>query len=284
MAEISDDTVHLAQLCGRDGELVLEFEQGDPGQCLGVARELGFARGLDVTEGFCSALQRGERAGRPEDRCEGERRGEARVLVARRREHFGEPCKERAAAAVGQLIDRPLGILVVAFGLPGPGYLAVELAKLVRFNVTGLDISRTFVSLGRELAQRAGVTVDFRLGDATSMPFPDAQFDLIVCQAAFKNFDRPLSALDEMHRVLRPGGRAVIHDMSAEATSDAIAAEVAAMNLGRMAALTTRLILTGLRRRAYTPAQLDELVRRSTFGSGTIVPHGIGLEATLTRS
>lgn len=187
----------------------------------------------------------------------------------------------RQAARLVENLGDGASILEVA---PGPGYLTVELARLGRFEVTGLDISHTFVSLASDLAVRAGVTVDFRRGDATATPFSDAQFDLVVCQAAFKNFDRPLTALEEMHRVLRPGGRAVIHDMSAEATATAIATEVAGMNLGRMAALTTRLILKGLRRRAYSPVQFEEFARRSPFGGATVSAEGIGLEVTLTKA
>src|SRR5579871_1412421 len=97
---------------------------------------------------------------------------------------------------------------------PGPGYLAVEIARLGRFAVTGLDISRSFVEIARENAREAGVAVDFRQGDAVAMPFDAGAFDFIVCQAAFKNFAEPLRALDEMHRVLRAGGTAVIHDLS----------------------------------------------------------------------
>jgi ubiquinone/menaquinone biosynthesis C-methylase UbiE len=38
------------------------------------------------------------------------------------------------------------------------------------------------------------------------MPFPAESFDLILCRAAFKNFSRPVEAIDEMHRVLKPAG------------------------------------------------------------------------------
>jgi ubiquinone/menaquinone biosynthesis C-methylase UbiE len=167
---------------------------------------------------------------------------------------------------------------------PGPGFFAVELARLGRFQVTGLDISHTFVRLATELAARTGVQVDFRHGDATAMPFPAAQFELIVCQAAFKNFARPVTALDEMYRVLRPGGHAVIQDMSAQASKAAIAAEVEAMGVGRLAAFTTRQILTGLRRRAYSPGQFNELAQRSTFGGATVSTEGIGLEVRLAKA
>src|SRR5437016_14489177 len=69
---------------------------------------------------------------------------------------------------------------------PGPGYLAIEIARLDRYRVTGLDISRTFVQIASDNAREAGVRVDFQHGDVERMPFADASFDLIVCQAAFK--------------------------------------------------------------------------------------------------
>src|SRR5205807_3196185 len=48
---------------------------------------------------------------------------------------------------------------------PGPGYLAIEMARLGTFHVTGLDISRTFVQIASANAQEARVMVDFRQGD-----------------------------------------------------------------------------------------------------------------------
>ena len=101
-------------------------------------------------------------------------------------------------------LRRGAAVLEVA---PGPGYLAIEMARLGRFHVSGLDINRSFVEIGRENARRAAVGVDFRVGDAASMPFNAESFELVVCQAAFKHFAQPGSALDEMHRVLRGGGR-----------------------------------------------------------------------------
>lgn len=185
----------------------------------------------------------------------------------------------REAARLAESLAPGACILEVA---PGPGYLAVELAKLDRFQVTGLDVSHTFVSLARDLAARAEVRIDFQLGDATAMPFQRAQFDFVICQAAFKNFDGPVAALNEMHRVLRHGGRAIVQDMSGQASAAAIAAEVADMNVGAVAGAMTRLILIGLRRRAYSPAQFEELAKRSTFGGATVDTQGIGFEAALT--
>src|SRR5580698_4295143 len=45
---------------------------------------------------------------------------------------------------------------------PGPGYLAIALARLGAFRITGLDISRSFVRIATENAARAGVAVEFQ--------------------------------------------------------------------------------------------------------------------------
>jgi len=171
-------------------------------------------------------------------------------------------------------------VLEVAFG---PGYLTIELARLGRFSVSGLDISHTFVKIANQKAREAGVTADFHQGDAAVMPFEAESFDLIVCQAAFKNFVHPGSALSEMHRVLRDGGTAVIQDMSSEATHADIAREVQGMHLGRVSSFTTKGTLEMLKRRAYSPRQFERLAAESPFQTCAIGTEGIGLEVRLTK-
>jgi ubiquinone/menaquinone biosynthesis C-methylase UbiE len=183
-----------------------------------------------------------------------------------------------------QLICRlPAGAQVLEVA-PGPGYLAIEMARLGQVHVTGLDISRTFVQIASENARTAGVSVDFRQGDAAKMPFEAESFDLVVCQAAFKNFTLPRSALAEMHRVLRTGGTAVIQDMSKEATHADIEHEVRGMELGRLGAFMTKATLESLRNRAYSSAQFEKLAAESPFRAGQITKAGIGLEVRLTKS
>ena len=172
------------------------------------------------------------------------------------------------------------GVLEVA---PGPGYLTIEMARLGRLRVTGLDISHTFVEIASRSAAEAHVAVDFRQGDVAAMPFAAESFDLVVCQAAFKNFTLPKSALSEMHRVLRHGGTAVIQDMSRDATHADIDGEVKTMELGPLGTFTTRATLEMLRRRAYSPAQFERLVAESPFQTSVIAMAGIGLEVRLTK-
>jgi ubiquinone/menaquinone biosynthesis C-methylase UbiE len=167
---------------------------------------------------------------------------------------------------------------------PGPGYMAIELARLGRFHVTGLDISRTFVQIASENARQAGVSVGFHQGDVAEMPFAAESFALVICQAAFKNFVHPGSALFEIHRVLRAGGRAVIQDMNHGASHEDIEKEVAGMKLGRLNTFTTKATLEILKRRAYTPAHFERLAAESPFRTCEISMAGIGLEVRLTKA
>ena len=165
----------------------------------------------------------------------------------------------------------------------GPGYLSIEMARLRRLDVTALDISHTFVEIGSNGARQAGVSVDFRQGDVAKMPFEADSFDLVVCQAAFKNFTLPRTALAEMYRVLRTGGTAVIQDMSHGATHAEIEEEVKGMDLGRLSSFVTKATLERLRTRAYSPLQFELLVAESPFQTCEITTAGIGLEVRLEK-
>src|SRR4029077_5029193 len=166
---------------------------------------------------------------------------------------------------------------------PGPGYLAIETARM-GFHVTGGDISRTFVQIAADHARQAGVSVDFRQGDAAELPLKSGSFDLVVCQAAFKNFRQPVIALDEMHRVLRTGGTAVIQDMSGEASHADIEREVNEMELGRLNTFMTKGTLEMLRRRAYSRAQFERLASESAFQTCEIKAEGMSIEVRLKKT
>ena len=190
-----------------------------------------------------------------------------------------EAYRKQAAELTAPL---PAGARVLEVA-PGPGYMAIEMARSGRVDVTGLDISRTFVEIASRNAREAKVGVDFRQGDAAAMPFESDSFDLVVCQAAFKNFTYPRRAMAEMHRVLRVGGSAVIQDMSHEASHEAIELEVRSMEVGAFAAFTTKATLEMLKRRAYTAGQFEQLAADSPFGTCVIATEGIGLEVRMNK-
>lgn len=168
---------------------------------------------------------------------------------------------------------------------PGPGYFAIELAKLGDYKVTGLDISNTFVQIARDDSARAGVRVDFRQGNASRMPFQGASFDFLLCRAAFKNFSEPHQALEEMYRVLRPGGKALIIDLRRDASREAIAQGIDQMHLGAVNSLITKLTFRFmLLKRAYTKAEFQQLIARTKFEKFEIREDAFGLEILLSKA
>ena len=167
---------------------------------------------------------------------------------------------------------------------PGPGYFAIELAKRGDYEIAGLDISETFVEIARANAAKAGVQVDFRRGDASNMPFADETFDFLLCRAAFKNFSEPKRALEEMHRVLKPGGQALIIDLRRDASPESIRQAVDGMNLGVVNAIITKLTFRFmLLKRAYTKGEFEELISATKFRDVKIREDLTGIEILLAR-
>jgi ubiquinone/menaquinone biosynthesis C-methylase UbiE len=186
------------------------------------------------------------------------------------------------ARRVAALLEAGAKVLEVA---PGPGYFAIELSKLGSYAITGLDVSKTFVELARRNALEAGAArVEFRLGNASAMPFEGEQFDFLFCRAAFKNFSEPVKALEEMYRVLKPGGQGLIIDLRRDASLDSINEEVARMGLGFFSALTTRMAFRlMLLKRAYTKADFERMAGQTQFRSAKIEERGIGLDVWLRK-
>ena len=167
---------------------------------------------------------------------------------------------------------------------PGPGYLSIELAKLGSYAITGLDLSPDFVKIAARKAAEAGVKVNFKQGSASSLPFPKESFDFLVCRAAFKNFGDPVGALQEMCRVLRPGGRGLIVDLRRDASKDGISRHVDRMGFTGFNRVVTRQIFKlFLLRSAYTRVELEQMVAQASFSSVQIVDEETGLEISLTK-
>jgi ubiquinone/menaquinone biosynthesis C-methylase UbiE len=96
----------------------------------------------------------------------------------------------------------------------GTGHLALALAPNVA-RVIGLDLTPQMLAEAENLKVQRGVeNVEFRAGDVHSMPFGADAFDLVTCRRAPHHFSRIKKALQEIHRVLKPGGCLVIEDRS----------------------------------------------------------------------
>jgi ubiquinone/menaquinone biosynthesis C-methylase UbiE len=188
--------------------------------------------------------------------------------------------KELAEQTARQ-IEAGASVLEVA---PGPGYFAIELAKLGDYKITGLDISETFVEIARANASKAGVRVDFQHGNASDMPFSNDSFNFLVCCAAFKNFTEPALALEEMYRVLKPGGKALIVDLRKDTPMESINQTIKDMDLGLINGWITKLTFRFmLLKRAYTRAGFEELIATTAFKNAQIRENLIALEILLAK-
>jgi ubiquinone/menaquinone biosynthesis C-methylase UbiE len=164
---------------------------------------------------------------------------------------------------------------------PGPGYLAIELGKL-GFAVVGLDVSKTFVEIAQANAKQAGVSVNFRHGQAANMPFDNESFDFIVCTAAFKNFAQPIAALNEMQRVLKANGKALVMDLRRDASKTGIDEEVKNMGLNRINSFLTKgAFRFMLLKNAYTVGEIKQFASQTHFRNCEIVTDSIGMEIWL---
>ncbi|GAA2023960.1 methyltransferase domain-containing protein [Agromyces tropicus] len=106
------------------------------------------------------------------------------------------------------------GLAVLDLG-SGPGTISLDLARIVRpGRVVGVDASADVVARANGLARSEGVpNAEFRTGDAYALPFEDDSFDVVHAHQVLQHLARPVDALREARRVLRPGGVVAVRDV-----------------------------------------------------------------------
>lgn len=132
------------------------------------------------------------------------------LLTLGRERRFREKLIEHARLEAGE------SVLDVGCGT---GTLAIVAKSLVgpTGSVYGIDPSPEMIARATAKARHAGVEVDFRTGVVESLPFPDAQFDVVLSTLMMHHLPRAAreSCAREMRRVLEPGGRALVVDFGA---------------------------------------------------------------------
>ena len=100
--------------------------------------------------------------------------------------------------------------------------------------VVGLDLNEGMLAV----AARTEPNVEWRLGDAASLPFDDASFDVVVSQFALMYFPDRVASLREMWRTLAPGGRLAVASWAPidHARGYEILVDIAVRQCGREAA------------------------------------------------
>ena len=99
---------------------------------------------------------------------------------------------------------------------PGPGYLGLEWLKETEgTTLKGLDISPNMIKMAERNAREYGLEdrVEYVESDARNMPFEDNTFDAVFTNGSFHEWAQPEDILNEIYRVLKPGGKYSISDL-----------------------------------------------------------------------
>jgi ubiquinone/menaquinone biosynthesis C-methylase UbiE len=133
--------------------------------------------------------------------------------------------------------------------------------------VVGLDLNTAMLAVARALPPPPGAPISWTEASVLAMPFPDATFDVVLCQLGLQFFPDRLQALQEMRRVLVPGGRVLLSVFGPLAHNPAprALAEALERHLGRHASAIKR-----AEHDLDDPAKLDDLVAGAGFTEVTI--------------
>ena len=118
--------------------------------------------------------------------------------------------------ALKEIVDgTPQQILDVACGT-GDSTISMAAAAAPGSQVTGVDISEGMMALVMEKARKAGVAerIALQVADGENLPYPDGSFHRTACAFGIRNFEHKDLGLKEFYRVLTPGGKAVILELS----------------------------------------------------------------------
>lgn len=120
--------------------------------------------------------------------------------------------RRTAVDALG--IHQPQQILDIA---TGTGDFALLLAKRIKpQHIVGADISEGMMAVGREKVREEGLqnVISFQYEDCMQLSFPDGSFDAVTSSYGVRNFQNLDKGLQEMQRVLRPGGHLLIVELT----------------------------------------------------------------------
>jgi ubiquinone/menaquinone biosynthesis C-methylase UbiE len=167
----------------------------------------------------------------------------------------------------------------------GPGFLAALIAK--RFpsaHVIGIDLSEKMVEIA---AKRAGdiPNLKFRVMNGTAMEFADNSLDMVISTASFHHWHDPANALNEIHRVLKPGAPAWIYDGYGDVSNVDIDSGFKRPVRWLPPRWLVRLILRthGFTLREYQTT-VSDIVARSAFRTCSLDPSGILMRITLRKA
>lgn len=112
------------------------------------------------------------------------------------------------------LKEKPQHLLDVATGTGDMAILATRMLQPQK--ITGIDISAGMLEIGRKKVEKEGLSQRIELleGDGETINFPDATFDAVMVAFGVRNFENLEKGLQEIRRVMKPGGRLIVLEFS----------------------------------------------------------------------
>lgn len=167
----------------------------------------------------------------------------------------------------------------------GPGGLLAEIAgRFPALELLGLDVSREMLSVARERLKGHSERITLEQGDGSRLPFPDASFDLVVSTLSLHHWDEPEPVLNEIARVLKPGGRFMVFDLRRDVPGGAWVAAWLATKLLAPPPLRKTGEPLGSVKAAYTPREVVEIAHRTALPPWRVAsgPLWLSLENAVT--
>lgn len=122
-------------------------------------------------------------------------------------------CPGRSWEAIGHCLLHLIPSIDIADLGAGEGVISQLLARRAR-HVYCIDHSPRMVEVGTQLAREHGIeNLDYKLGDMEAVPLTNASVDLVLLSQALHHARHPRRALEEAHRLLRPGGQVLVIDL-----------------------------------------------------------------------
>ena len=117
--------------------------------------------------------------------------------------------------AVRELADEPRAMKVLDVAC-GTGDFTIEIAKKIKqgSEVIGVDISEGMIAVGNEKIAKSGINATLTVADCEALPYDEGTFDRISVGFGVRNFEHLELGISEMYRVLTPGGKLVILELS----------------------------------------------------------------------
>jgi ubiquinone/menaquinone biosynthesis C-methylase UbiE len=165
----------------------------------------------------------------------------------------------------------------------GPGWLLLRLGEACpAMRLVGLDISPAMVAQARKNIAAAGARgrIEVCEGSADRLPFPDASFDMVISTGAIHHWKQPVAGLNDIHRVLRPAGRALIYDIVSKMPRDVL--RKAVREFGRVRLFL--LWLHSFEEPFHGAEELASLAQASRFGKGQIGFVGVLCRLAMEKS